>query len=163
MKLLKPEAITVRKGGSADWKILTDHNRSQISVASEIIERKQRMVNGTMRRYHVATKHSWSWSWDMLPTNAAAVVGEGGSLPVYGAADIKQFVDEVNSSGSCNTDFYMRLYSGQHPRPEDAGTHPPEIRVIVSEFNYDIVKRGAQYQPGVEFDFWNVNITMEEV
>jgi hypothetical protein len=50
--------------------ILSDHNRSALDLSIERIEQKKRMVNGTMRSYHVADKASISISWDMLPSRS---------------------------------------------------------------------------------------------
>jgi hypothetical protein len=50
--------------------ILSDHNRSDLDMSIERIEQKRRMVNGTMRSYHVADKTSLSVSWDMLPSRS---------------------------------------------------------------------------------------------
>ena len=48
--------------------ILTDHNRSDISVTPQRIEKRQRMINGTMRSYHIADKLNISTSWQMVPS-----------------------------------------------------------------------------------------------
>jgi hypothetical protein len=50
--------------------ILSDHNRGELGINIERIEQKRRMVNGTMRSYHVADKRSVSISWDMLPSRS---------------------------------------------------------------------------------------------
>jgi hypothetical protein len=50
--------------------ILSDHNRGELGFNIERIEQKRRMVNGTMRSYHVADKISISVSWDMLPSRS---------------------------------------------------------------------------------------------
>jgi len=48
--------------------ILSDHNRSDISMAMERIQNRKRMINGRMRSFHVADKVKISTSWDMLPS-----------------------------------------------------------------------------------------------
>lgn len=50
--------------------ILSDHNRGDLAVDIERIEQRRRMVNGTMRSYHVADKLSISVDWDMLPSRS---------------------------------------------------------------------------------------------
>lgn len=50
--------------------ILSDHNRSDLDLSVERIEQKRRMVNGTMRSYHVADKVSISLEWSMLPSRS---------------------------------------------------------------------------------------------
>lgn len=53
--------------------ILSDHNRSAIDIKTQRIEQRKRMVNGTMRSYHIADKLVISTSWDMLPSRGFAV------------------------------------------------------------------------------------------
>jgi len=53
-----------------DFIILTDHNRSEISVSKQRIESRQRMINGTMRSYFNADKVSMSVSWQALPSRS---------------------------------------------------------------------------------------------
>lgn len=128
--------------GTAFRKI-TDHNRSPLSVSIERIEKKQRMANGTLRRYTVAKKRTWSASWDMLPskngvTGALATVDGG-----YAGEQIESFHNSNNGA------FQMQLKRG------DGGTET--VTVMISDFSKEIVKRG----PGI--DFWNLSITLEEV
>ena len=53
-----------------DFIILSDHNKSELSITAQRIESRKRMVNGTMRSYHISDKYNFSWSWDMLPSRA---------------------------------------------------------------------------------------------
>jgi hypothetical protein len=53
--------------------ILSDHNRSAIDIKTQRIEQRKRMVNGTMRSYHIADKLNISTSWDMIPSRGFAV------------------------------------------------------------------------------------------
>ena len=55
---------------SNKFLILSDHNRTDISVNPNRIENKKRMVNGTMRSYHTADKVSISTSWNLLPSRS---------------------------------------------------------------------------------------------
>jgi hypothetical protein len=164
-QFIHPEGVTWRKSSGTE-QILTDHNRGPIGVTEEPIERKQRMVNGTLRKYIVAIKRSYTLQWEMLPSKDAAVVGKS-TLPILGGESIKAFVDSTRTSNSCaDAAFYMRIYSGQHPRAEAGGTKPNEIRVMVSDFSYEITKRGAQTVVDgvtVDYDMWSVDVTLEEV
>jgi hypothetical protein len=57
-----------------DFIILSDDNRAAISMATQRIEKRQRMVNGRMRSYHIADKLRISTSWSALPSRAFSVV-----------------------------------------------------------------------------------------
>jgi hypothetical protein len=50
--------------------ILSDHNRSEINIANERIEQRQRMANGTMRSFFIADKLTIDTSWSMLPSRS---------------------------------------------------------------------------------------------
>lgn len=65
---------------------LTEHNRQPIQMTSTQIENAQRMADGTLRKYHVATKHTWSIAWDIVPGSSANTV-DG----LWGAKDIETF------------------------------------------------------------------------
>lgn len=56
-----------------DFIILSDDNRQQINIRPERIEKKQRMVNGRLRSYHIADKVRISTSWSELPSRAFSV------------------------------------------------------------------------------------------
>ena len=57
-----------------DFLVLSDHNRKDISFKPERIEKRERMINGRMRSYHIADKMTISTSWDMLPSMYPPVV-----------------------------------------------------------------------------------------
>lgn len=50
--------------------ILSDHNRKDISMSTERIEKRERMINGRMRSYHIADKLKIDLSWEMLPSRS---------------------------------------------------------------------------------------------
>ena len=127
--------------GTAFRKI-TDHNRQPLNVNIERIEKKARMANGTLRRYTVAKKRTWSTSWDMIPsTNSKAnglTTADGG----WAGEEIESFHNSHNDA------FQMQLRRG------DGTTET--VTVMVTDFSKDIAKRGV-------VDFWNLSITLEEV
>jgi hypothetical protein len=53
-----------------EFLILSDDNRSPLQFNSLRIEKKERMINGRMRSYHVADKLELSTSWTMLPSRS---------------------------------------------------------------------------------------------
>lgn len=124
------------------FKKITDHNRQDISVSVERIENKQRMATGTLRRYVVAKKRTWSTSWDNIPsTNShenGVVTVDGG----WAGEDIERFHN--NTDGP----FQMQLRRGD-------GT-VETVTVMISDFSKEISKRGI-------VDFWNLSISLEEV
>ena len=53
-----------------EFLILSDDNRSSLEFQPLRIERRERMINGRMRSYHIADKLSISTSWSMLPSRS---------------------------------------------------------------------------------------------
>ena len=56
------------------WYKLTDHNRSDIQITPELIEKSGRMANGTMRKYVVDIKTKISLSWERVPSQTTYTV-----------------------------------------------------------------------------------------
>jgi len=125
------------------YRKITDHGRSPLDESVERIEKKQRMADGTLRRYTVAKKRTWSCSWDNLPSKTGVVgymnTADGG----YGGEDIEAF------HNAHDEEFNMQLRKGD-------GTIEV-VTVMITDFSKTVVKRGQ----GI--DLWNLSITLEEV
>jgi len=127
--------------GTAFRKI-TDHGRSPLSVSVERIGTDQRMVNGTMRRYTIAKKRTWSASWDNLPNvnvTGGITTADGG----YSGEQIETFHNTTDGA------FQMQLRKGN-------GT-VETVTVMITDFSKEIVKRGPRV------DLWSLSITLTEV
>jgi hypothetical protein len=117
---------------------LSDHNRSELGIDVERIETKHRMANGTMRKYVVADKRTFTVSWEQLPTITSQTV-DG----FMGAAALETFYNTTPGA------FTLTVAN------KDGSTTP--YTVMFTDFTKNVVKRWATYE------LWNVNITMEEV
>lgn len=129
--LAKPRLM--RWSGNA----ITDHNRSELQISSERIEKKQRMANGTMRKYVVADKNTFSVSWRELPHSASFTV-DG----YWGANEMFTFYSSTIGA------FDLEITYG------DGSTET--FSVMFSDFSSSINKRGF-------YDFWETSVTMEQV
>lgn len=143
------------------FRKVTDHNRSPLSETPDRIENKQRMVNGTLRRYSVAKKRVWSVDWTMLPsTNSkgaqSLTTADGG----WAGEDIENFYNITDDA------FRMILRRGSAigktaPVPADDALPYRDsdfyiVKVIISDFSKTVNKRGL-------VDLWDLSITLEEV
>lgn len=155
-----------------DFIILSDHNRSELSFSQQRIENRQRMINGTMRSYHVADKLQISWSWDMLPSRAFS------ADPVFSSTTGKptnpQATDYTVDGGAGGVDildwyekhsgpFWMLLAYDKHNEFDSneyayLAQYNQLLHVYFSSFEYTVVKRG-----GTNHDLWNISVTLEEV
>src|SRR5689334_1520192 len=92
------------------WNKITDHNRSPLDIDYERIEKKSRMVEGTLRRYSRAKKRTFSVSWTLIPSRRDATRdGRAGLNTVDGGwagEDIEFFHNTVDGA------FYMKLRGG---------------------------------------------------
>lgn len=131
---------------AASWVKISDHNRAELSVDVERLESKQRMSDGTLRRYFVSQKRTWSTSWDMFPSRASALLvnGQDGEW-------MEQFNQDTNGS------FLMRLRGGDDINKATSDSSIEEVRVMISEFSHSVLKRGTAT------DLWTMTITLEEV
>jgi hypothetical protein len=158
-----------------EFLILSDDNRSPLQFNSVRIEKKERMINGRMRSYHVADKLDLSTSWNRLPSrsfasspdfdevgnpNDPALVGE--QYTTDGGAGGLEILDWYNSyKGS----FYVYLaydkytnFSDEDPQKYSRlGQYNEIIEMYISSFNYSVEKRG-----GSNHDLWNISLSLEE-
>jgi hypothetical protein len=150
---------------NATWIYLTDHNRQPVKIVFEVIEKTNRMADGTLRRYVIARKHKISTSWQMLPSKTAETV-------------------DGNKSGSWMQSFYeanvfvpvyVKLINAQIVTDPAAGALPAEdtyygssfdvtntktphtYTTYITNFDYEVVKRNVKY------DLVNINIEFTEV
>lgn len=155
--------------------ILSDDNRSQIDFSTERIEKRERMINGRMRSYHIADKVSISVSWDMLPsrsfsnfalfnqqTGQTALTGNSQQFTTDGGAG---GVDMLNWYEKHTGPFWVYLaydkYNAYGSSPQafkQLAKYNQVVEMYISDFSYSVVKRGAN-----NHDFWNVSVTLEEV
>jgi hypothetical protein len=163
-----------------DFIICSDHNRREINISQQRIETRQRMVNATMRSYHIADKITISLSWQRLPSRSYSrnVLFNSAGSPQMLSGDQEHTVDG-GAGGVELLDWYEN-----HPGPfyvylgydkynndsfkvagqtQDASfNYLPiynDVRLMYfSSFEYNIEKRG-----GTNFDFWNVSVSLEEV
>ena len=163
-----------------DFIICSDHNRKEIGISQQRIENRQRMVNGTMRSYHIADKVNISVSWEMLPSRSysrnvlfnsagVAVTSNGdASYTVDGGAGGVELLDWYeNHSGP----FYVYLGYDKFNSPStmvggqvtDAsfnylGVYNDVRLMYFASFQHTVQKRG-----GSNHDLWSVSVSLEEV
>lgn len=139
---------------------ITDHGRAPLSESIERIERKTRLADGTLRRYTVAKKRSWTTSWTNLPSTNTSTTG---MKTVDLGWSGKQMEDYYRTQ---DTSFIMLLRNGSaitKPAPTLTGLTLPHqtddfyvARVMFADFTKEVVKRGPS-------DLWEVTVTLEEV
>lgn len=67
MKLVRP-SIAQLIASNGEVINLTDHGRDPVSIDYQLIENTQRMADGRMRKYVIASKKTISFSWSMIPS-----------------------------------------------------------------------------------------------
>jgi len=171
--------------GYGEFIILSDNNRSPIDFKTVRIEKRERMINGRMRSYHTADKLTLTVSWDMLPSRAfdtyagfdangnpnMAIIPEIRTNPLEfttdgGAGGVELLDWYKNHSGS----FWVYLAYDKYTNFKDVfetvnsderfantNKYNEVIEMFFTDFSYSVQKRS-----GLNFDFWNVSLTLEE-
>lgn len=150
--------------------ILTDDNRSPLEFSDERIEKRERMINGRMRSYHIADKLKLSTSWSMIPSrshsNIPAFNAETGISPYTsyttdggaGGADMLEWYENHKDSFWVFLAYDKKdVFNGQPDSYDRLRQYNQLIEMFISNFNYSVEKRGTK------FDYWNVSVTLEEV
>jgi len=140
--------------GGTTWNMITDHNRQPLAISVERLETKNRMADGTMRRYTVAKKRTFSVSWSDLPAKRNSVYsGKTAVTTVDGGwagEDIESFHNTTDGA------FLIKLRKGvDEAKAANDGTLEV-VNVMISDFSKEISKRGV-------VDLWNLDISLEEV
>lgn len=173
-----PETITDFDNG--EFIILSDDNRGPINFDIDRIEKRERMINGRMRSYHIADKLIISTSWNLLPSRA--FVGQP-KFDASGLVSDEVTTNSVGLSGKYTTDggaggvellswyenhkgsFWVFLaydkYSNfeiNNDRYNRLSQYNEVVEMFISDFSYSVEKRN-----GSSYDFWNVSVTLEEV
>ena len=169
-----------------DFIILTDGNRSEISMSNQRIEQRQRMVNGNMRSYWMADKLNLSTSWSRIPSRAYSgyvtfdpangqIDNDPSTYSMYtvdggaGGVDILSWYEDHVGPFYVFLGYDKFKIDGSENYNRLSG-YNQVLKMYVSSFDYDIEKRGGTSTGNmwsdnktVGFDFWNISISLEEV
>ena len=168
--------------------ILSDHNRSEITMGTQRIEQRKRMINGTMRSYYNTDKLVINTSWAMLPSRSHSVrpdFDQDTGLSSYNTKTPERPANgltytaqnEYTADGGAGGNEMLQWYK-EHTGPfwvylaydkysefgdeyEDFGhlaQYNQVVQMYLSSFDYTIVKRG-----GSNYDMWNISVSLEEV
>jgi hypothetical protein len=173
--------------------ILSDDNRAPIEFSIDRLERRERMINGRMRSYHIADKLVISTSWDMLPSRAFALdpkfneetgipdlrvsgqrnPGEDGSFEILPNATL--FAEQYTSDGGAGGVDILDWYEN-HKGPfwvflayDKYNNFESNKYAHLQEYNQIIemyisdFSYSVQKRGGTNYDFWNISVTLEEV
>jgi len=162
-----------------NFLILSDHNRSPIEFKTTRIEKRERMINGRMRSYHIADKLTISTSWQMLPSRSFAndplfntTNGVPGLVPLTNTTTGDQYTVDGGAGGNELLEWYDKhtgtfwVYLAYDKHTNFTGSdeyaqlaeYNQAIQMYISSFDYSIQKRG-----GNNLDLWNISVTLEEV
>ena len=135
---------------------LTDHNRQPIDIGYEIIEKAQRMANGTMRKYVVSKKKRFSVSWNEIPSGTGTPANPASSSTTYGGYTMT--VDGYKGGAWMKSFYETNLFKPIYVRvahsqdtysansssafyPSTSSAAFETIQAFMTNFSYNIVKR----------------------
>ena len=146
---------------STTWYKLTDHNRSEIQVSPILIEKEQRMANGTLRKFVVSKKDIISTSWNFLPTSSTSKspIVDGN----YGGSWLTSFYN-----ANVGNPIYIKIIASKHTDPSigqipnnstyvSSSTGFKIYQVFITNFSKNILKRTTGT------DFVDIDIEFTEI
>jgi hypothetical protein len=146
MQMPRGSILAINSGGT--YYKLSEHNRSEFTMSPNRIEKSQRMANGTLRKFWVADKKTFSLSWDMLPNSSAYTVDGA-----WGASEIMNFYENYNG----RTSFKIKVNLAKNgTNQENTVGEYKEYTVMFTSASFVVQKRGIE-------PHWSVSIAMEEV
>lgn len=116
---------------------LTEHNRQPVQVTYERIEKRGRMINGTLRKVVIADKRTWSISWSDVPDNNLLTVD--------------------NKLGARSIEALYTANAGAIGLQINDGTVSERVNVVIKEFSKKINKR----LPAI--NLWDITLDLEEI
>jgi len=150
--------------------LITDDNRGPLNFSEERIERRERMINGRMRSYHIADKISLSTNWNFIPSrshddtpefNITNGLSPNKSYTTDGGAGGADMLEWYNSHKGSFWVFLTYDNKDAFKLTADPYDHLAQynqlVEMFISDFSYSVEKRGTK------FDYWNVSISLEEV
>lgn len=143
MSMPRGSIISVKSGGT--YFKLSEHNRSEFTISPQRIEKTQRMSNGTLRKFWVADKKTFSLSWTMLPGSSSLTVDGG-----WGAEELRAFY--AGSDGKSTFNIKVNLAK---TGTDQTSSGYEEYTVSITNASFVVSKRGIQ-------PHWSVSLTMEE-
>jgi hypothetical protein len=148
-----------------DFIILSDHNRTPISLGQQRIENRMRMINGNMRSYFTVDKVSVDTSWNRLPSRAFSEDPEINTAGNITNSNAELHTADNGAGGSDLLDWYE-----SHPGPfwvflsydksgeGNMSKYTQAIQMFFTSFSYEVETRGNDL-----FDMWNISLSLEEV
>jgi hypothetical protein len=126
---------------------ISDHNRAPVEIGFQEISNGSRTVSGLYRSYLVTRKHTLRTSWEMLPSRRIFTVDEQ-----WGGKEMRDFY-------LTQPTFEVSVFADYTADPD---VYFPDLRFIgrFSDFSYSVIKRNVS---GEMYDFWNVDLTIEEI
>jgi hypothetical protein len=144
MSMPRGSILWIKSGGT--YYKVSEHNRSEFTISPQRIEKVQRMSNGTLRKFWVADKKTFSLSWDMLPYTTALTVDGG-----WGAKDLRDFY--YSATGQGTFDIKVNLATNG---TDQSSSGFEEYTVSIVDASFTVLKRGIE-------PHWSVSLSMEQV
>jgi hypothetical protein len=150
--------------------MLTDDNRSPLDFSQERIEKRERMINGRMRSYHISDKMRLRTDWNMIPSRSHSDVPSFDTAT--GLSPHKSYTTDGGAGGADMLEWYdshkgsfwvflaydrKGIFKGTAEPYDHLKQYNQLIEMFISDFSYSVEKRGTN------FDYWNVSVTLEEV
>lgn len=139
-----------------NYLYISDNNRSDLAISLERIEHRQRMINGTMRSYHIADKKTYSTSWKKLPSRKDYVTeyNKDNVNDKFGGG--QQMLDWYNNHTGSFWVLFVYDYKSTTAK-ESIKNNVEVVNVFFENFSYNVITRG------IDTDLWDISLSLVEV
>jgi len=140
------------------WYTLTDHNRKEIDVTPALIEQAQRMANGKMRKYVIASKKTITTSWVDIPSKTTSTVDQG-----YSSAWLEAFYN-----ANVFVPVYVKFTHSRETKPT-TGSAPDDSTFATARINSEIIQcfitkfTLKTKHRNINFDYVDMDIEFTEI
>lgn len=153
--------------------ILSDHNRGPIDIKNNRLEQKERTINGKMRSFYIADKHTFSVSWQNLPSRSFSSIANFNQTTGKEQSGIDKYTVDGGAGGNELLDWYLNhkgsfylfiAYDKYIEFDDEDNTvnrlaeYQEVVEVFFSDFSYSVNKRGYS-----KHDLWDISLSLEEV
>ena len=139
-------------GTTGDWYDLSDHNRQPIVIVPNRIEQVQRMADGSMRKFVIASKNVIDTSWTSLPSASQTISSQAGKS--LGSSTFTPTVDGKMGAGFIKAFYDANVFNPvyvkvTYAKDNSTGTsHTASstgssqiFKTFITDFKYTINKR----------------------
>lgn len=157
--------------------VLSDHGRAPLDFKPTRLDKRERMINGRMRSYHIADKLTLTTSWNNIPSRSFSEFPDfnpatGKSALALAQGTASEYTVDGGAGGVDILDWYERHqgsfwvylaydrfdnFAGESNQYSRTNQYNQIIEMYISDISYNVNTRSQGLG-----DLWNISVTLEE-